>query len=145
MQLFPRWRRIPAFDQGSVNLQAANDYFARLKNSGRLEKLIERYYGHLEDFDYVGTRTYIRHIETRLPKYRAMFEDAAREFGVDWHLLAAMAYQESHWNPDAISPTGVRGIMMLTNSTASELGVEERTDPVQSIRGGALYLSKMLT
>lgn len=124
--------------------QAANDYFARTKKSGKLEKLIERYYGHLEDFDYVGTRTYIEHIQTRLPKYRAMFEYAAREFGVDWHLLAAMAYQESHWNPNAVSPTGVRGIMMLTNTTATEMGVEERTDPVQSIRGGALYLSKML-
>jgi len=131
------------FKDGSL-YQAANAYFARLEKSGRLGQLIERYYGHLEDFDYVGTRTYIQHIRTRLPKFRATFEYAAREFGVDWHLLAAMAYQESHWNPNAVSPTGVRGIMMLTNATASELGVEERTDPVQSIRGGALYLSKML-
>jgi membrane-bound lytic murein transglycosylase F len=124
-------------------LQAANAYFERIEKSGRLARLIERYYGHLEDFDYVGTRTYMLHIRQRLPEYRAMFEYAASEFGVDWRLLAAMAYQESHWNPDAVSPTGVRGIMMLTNTTASELGVETRTDPVQSIRGGALYLSRL--
>jgi len=124
--------------------RAASDYFNRLKQSGRMDRLIERYYGHLEDFDYVGTRTYMRHIRQRLPEYRAMFEYAAREFNIDWRLLAATAYQESHWDPDAVSPTGVRGIMMLTEATALELGVDKRTDPVQSIRGGALYMRQML-
>ncbi len=124
--------------------QAANAYFADLETSGRLAQLIDRYYGHLEDFDYVGTRTYMRHIQQRLPEYRAMFEYSGQEFGVDWRMLAAMAYQESHWDPDAVSPTGVRGLMMLTTATASELGVEQRADPVQSIRGGALYFSRLL-
>lgn len=123
---------------------AACDYFKGLKEDGRLALLKERYYGHLDDFDYVGTRTYIRHIRNRLPKYRATFEDAAKEFGIDWRLLAAAAYQESHWNPDAVSPTGVRGIMMLTEATASYLGVSERTDPEQSIRGGAQYVNILL-
>lgn len=133
----------PKFRDGSLH-QAASEYFEGLKKSGRLEQLIERYYGHLEDFDYVGTRTYMRHIKTRLPEYRALFEYSAKEFGLDWRLLAATAYQESHWDPKAVSPTGVRGIMMLTKLTAGEVGVEKRTDPVQSIRGGALYLSKLV-
>jgi membrane-bound lytic murein transglycosylase F len=132
----------PKFKDDSL-YQAANAYFERLEKNGRLAQLIERYYGHLGDFDYVGTRTYMLHMQARLPKYRAMFEYAAREFDLDWRLLAAMAYQESHWDPEAVSPTGVRGMMMLTKITASELGVEKRTDPVQSIRGGALYLSKL--
>lgn len=133
----------PKFKDDSL-YQAASDYFRRLKESGRLEQLIERYYGHLQDFDYVGTRTYMRHMRTRLPEYRKLFEYSAREFGLDWRLLAATAYQESHWDPAAVSPTGVRGMMMLTKVTASELGVQERADPVQSIRGGALYLSRMI-
>lgn len=132
----------PKFKDDSLH-QAANAYFNRLEKSGRLAQLIERYYGHLEDFDYVGTRTYMLHLRQRLPEFRAMFEYSASEFGVDWRLLAAMAYQESHWDPQAVSPTGVRGIMMLTKATASDLGVEKRTDPVQSIRGGALYLSTL--
>lgn len=134
---FPRSR------DGSLH-QAANTYLAGIGASGRLAQLIDRYYGHLEDFDYVGTRTYIRHIQQRLPEYRAMFEYSGREFGVDWRLLAAMAYQESHWDPTAVSPTGVRGLMMLTAATASEIGVEQRSDPVQSIRGGSLYFSRLL-
>ena len=54
-----------------------------------------------------------------------------------------MGYQESHWNPDAVSPTGVRGIMMLTEATARQLGVEDRVDPRQSIFGGARYLRRI--
>jgi membrane-bound lytic murein transglycosylase F len=122
---------------------AACDYITRIKASGELAQLIERYYGHLKKFDYVDTVTYLRHIDTLLPTYRKVFEYAAKEFKLDWRLLAATAYQESHWNPKAVSPTGVRGLMMLTSKTAEELGVKKRTDPVQSIRGGALYLSQL--
>ncbi len=123
--------------------QAASDYITRIQSSGELAQLIDRYYGHLKKFDYVDTVTYLRHIETLLPKYRKVFEYAAEEFKLDWRLLAATAYQESHWNPRAVSPTGVRGLMMLTTKTAREIGVDKRTDPVQSIRGGALYLSQL--
>jgi membrane-bound lytic murein transglycosylase F len=62
---------------------------------------------------------------------------------MDWHLLAAVAYQESHWNPKAKSPTGVRGLMMLTLSTAKEMNVENRLDAAQSLKGGAAYLLKL--
>jgi len=125
-------------------LDAAREYFDRVGADGRLAELMERYYGHTDRFDYVGTRTYLRHIDARLPRYREYFEAAAAEYGFDWRLLAAMGYQESHWNPRAVSPTGVRGIMMLTNSTAEAMGVADREDPVESIRGGARYLRRIL-
>ena len=80
----------------------------------------------------------------RLPNYRKYFQQAALEYGIDWRLLAAMGYQESHWNHLAISPTGVRGIMMLTKSTAGEVGINDRTDPEQSIAGGALYFHQRI-
>lgn len=119
---------------------AAKHFFNKLKDNGELTQLMDRYYGHVEDFDYVGTRTYLRHIEKRLPRYQSLFEQAANDHQMDWRLLAAMGYQESHWNPRAKSPTGVRGIMMLTRTTARQLGIENRLDPENSIRGGAAYL-----
>ena len=128
----------PKFRDESL-YQAASDYFNELEKSGQLAKLLERHYGHLDRFDYVETRKYQRHIAERLPRYQRLFEYSAEETGLDWRLLAAIAYQESHWNPKAVSPTGVKGIMMLTRDTANQLGVEKRTDPVQSIRGGAFY------
>lgn len=119
-------------------------FFKKIKENGELTHLIERNYGHVEDFDYVGTKIFMRHIETRLPAYQAFFEEAAAEHGLDWRLIAAMGYQESHWDPDAVSPTGVRGIMMLTLKTAKDMGIKNRLDPESSISGGARYFKKTL-
>jgi membrane-bound lytic murein transglycosylase F len=125
-------------------VREAEKYFAAIRERGQLNQLIERYYGHIREFDYVGTRRYQAHIQQRLPEYRALFQSAAESVGMDWRLLAAIGYQESHWNPDAVSPTGVRGIMMLTLAAAKDLDISNRLDPGESIHGGAEYLSRML-
>jgi len=116
-------------------------FFSQLHRSDELERLLERHYGHLdtEHFDYVDTNLFYRHAKERLPTYRHYFQQIAKDSGMDWRLLAAIGYQESRWNPNAVSRTGVRGIMMLTKSTAEEMGVENRTDPLQSIEGGTKY------
>lgn len=100
-----------------------------------------RYYAYIDDFDFVDLRALNRRIEQRLPKYIDAFRQAEADTGISADLLAALSYQESHWDPKARSPTGVRGIMMLTLSTARELGVNSRLDPFQSIEGGARYLA----
>ena len=79
----------------------------------------------------------------KLPVYQPSFIKQAKNYNHDWQLLVAMGYQESHLNADAVSPTGVRGLMMLTNSTAKAMGVSNRVDPMQSIGGGARYLEEM--
>lgn len=79
----------------------------------------------------------------RLPNYKSSFQEQASTYNHDWQLLVAMGYQESHLNANAVSPTGVQGIMMLTNSTAKAMGVSNRVDPTQSISGGARYLEQM--
>lgn len=121
-------------------LEAANNFLQDLQQSGILDRLVSRYFGHDDYLEYVGTRTFLAHLDSRLPRYTEMFKQAARETGFDWQLLAAVGYQESHWDPDAVSPTGVRGLMMLTHPTASEMGISDRRDPAQSIDGGARYL-----
>ena len=122
---------------------AAENFFNKIKNNGELKRLIALHYGHVRKYDYAGTPTYMRHIQGRLPTYQKAFYKAAEENQLDWRLLAAVAYQESHWNPQAVSPTGVRGIMMLTKVTAKQLGVRNRTDARQSIGGGARYVRAM--
>jgi len=118
-------------------------WFEEFNDSGKLKLLIERYYGFIEAFDYVDTRKFVKRIYSVLPAYQKHFKQAASKYNLDWTLLAAQSYQESHWRPKARSPTGVRGIMMLTLTTAEELGVESRLDPQQSIMGGAQYLSNI--
>ncbi len=128
-------------EDGHSLLKAADDYLIGTARSGMLAQINDRYYGHAEEFDYVGTRRFIRHFESRLPRYRGLFEDASGLSGVDWRLLAAIGYQESHWRAQAVSPTGVRGIMMLTLATAEFLDIEDRVDPESSIMGGARYFA----
>lgn len=133
---------LPQSDDDSL-LQEARDFFYKVRNNGGLAQLEERYYGHLDRLDYVGARTFTKHLENRLPSYRDTFVAAANAHDVDWRLLAAIGYQESHWRPNAVSPTGVRGLMMLTRNTASYLGVKNRVDPESSIWGGARYFTQL--
>ncbi len=128
--------------RGDGLLARADDFLLRSNRNGLLARVHDRYYGHTDEFDYVGTRSFIRHYESRLPKYREMFEEAGELWGVDWRLLAAIGYQESHWRPSAVSPTGVRGIMMLTQDTAEYLGIDNRVDPKNSIFGGAEFYAR---
>ena len=121
----------------------ANKFLAAYKESGHLAQLLKRHYEHASNYDYAGTNTYLGHVRYRLPRYQEMFELAGEVNELDWQLLAAIAYQESHWNPRAVSPTGVRGIMMLTNRTAKDLGVKDRTVPEQSIKGGSQYIREL--
>jgi len=118
---------------------AANQFIRKIKDNGLLAKLEERYFGQASHIDQVAANEFAKNIDTRLPIYISDIKRIAEEIGIDWQLLAAMSYQESGWDPLATSPTGVRGMMMLTRPTAKELGVTDRLDIEQSLRGGAAY------
>ncbi len=120
------------------------NWLGEFQKSGRLELLRNKYYAHVEIFDYFDVAVYHKRIRTRLPLYREWLQQAGKKYRIPWTLLAAQGYQESHWDQEARSPTGVRGIMMLTQRTAESLGVSDRTDPYQSIVGGAKYLARMI-
>lgn len=118
-------------------------FFDKIKKNGKLDHLIDRYYGNIDNFSHASRRMFFCYFKQRLPLYQKTFEQAAQANNLDWRLLASIGYQESIWDPQAVSPTGVRGIMMLTRRTAKQLGVKQRTNPTQSILGGARYFAKM--
>lgn len=115
------------------------EFFARIQRNGTLKRLHDRYYGHVERLETADVSTFLEKMNTVLPRYRALFQEAQELTGIDWRLLAALGYQESKWEPLATSPTGVRGIMMLTEDTADLMGVTDRLDPKQSIIAGSKY------
>jgi membrane-bound lytic murein transglycosylase F len=124
-------------------LNRLSAYFTALSADGQLAAILDRYYGNIRRFEYVEARDFIEHVNLRLPQYRQWFKDAATTVGMDWRLLSAIGYQESQWSPQATSPTGVRGLMMLTEDTARTLGIADRLDPQASIGGGAQYFVMM--
>ncbi len=130
-------------DDDNTLSAAMLDFFNNINEDGTLARLEEKYLGHGDDFDYVDTRSFLRAVDNVLPDLQPLFEKYASE--IDWKLLAAISYQESHWDPQATSPTGVRGLMMLTKNTAQSLGLSDRTDAEQSISGGMRYIQDMMT
>jgi len=125
-------------------VQVMREFFHAADQAGIIATVQQRHFDHLETFEPVGTFTFLRQVRERLPPLRLMFEQAGAAYDLDWRLLAAVGYQESHWDPDAVSRTGVRGIMMLTQRTARQVGIEDRLDPAQSIEGGARYLRSII-
>ena len=114
------------------------------KDDGTLRRLDDRYFGHIKRLDTRDFQTFLEHVRGRLPNFLHAFQEAQEITGIDWRLLAALAYQESKWDPLATSPTGVRGIMMITEETADRLGVANRLDAHESILAGAEYLAQLM-
>ncbi|MGR9053144.1 MAG: membrane-bound lytic murein transglycosylase MltF [Gammaproteobacteria bacterium] len=134
-----------ALPQNSPKLKHyLEEWFARIKSDSTFMAINERYFGYTEIFDYYDTLVFLQRVKKRLPRYKAFFKQVAATYKIPWTLLATQAYQESQWDPMAESPTGVQGLMMLTQDTAKALGVTNRLNPRQSIIGGAKYLQRLL-
>ena len=136
------WMLAPHRD--ATLLESLNRFLVLDSTKQLITQLKEKYLNRSNPLNFYDTLTFKKDVENRLPKLEQYFLMAEQETDLDWQLLAAIGYQESHWNPKAVSPTGVKGIMMLTNAAAKEVGVTDRTDPQQSIIGGAKYLISVL-
>lgn len=121
----------------------AEIFFALEETQTLISEALETYYGHIGELNVSDSLVFMKRLDTRLPKWRDELQKAAMETELDWQLLAAISYQESHWNPRAVSPTGVKGFMMLTLPTAKDVGVTNRLDAIQSIHGGAKYFKSI--
>ena len=125
-------------------LAKADAFFKKIKNNGTLRNLIDRYHGNAKRLNQLDIKTFLMNSNKLLPKYKHLFKQAQEITGIDWRLLAAISYQESHWDTFNTSPTNVRGLMMLTEATADRMGVTDRLDPKQSIPAGAKYINLMV-
>ena len=131
-------------DDGSI-LADINAFFEREDTREFISSLKDKYYSKnsISSYIFIGSRLFISDMITKLPKYESLFKKASEDNNLDWKLLASISYQESKWNNDAVSPTGVRGVMMLTQNTAKMLNVN-RLKPNESIIGAARYFSALL-
>src|SRR6185312_14874040 len=134
------WAIAPGYPELRIALDA---FFARLRKDGTLARLAERYFGDARQVQRIDAGVFQERIRKALPEWRKTFIDAQTKSGVEWRLLAAIAYQESQWDPDATSETGVRGLMQLTEDTARALGVADRLDPKAATIGAAKYLADL--
>ena len=118
----------------------AHKFFKKINKDGNLNRLLDKYYGHIQRLGQDDVKKFLRSTHELLPDLRSYFFEAEEKTNIDWRLIAALAYQESHWDRMATSSTNVRGIMMLTEDTAKRMEVTDRLDARQSILAGARYL-----
>jgi membrane-bound lytic murein transglycosylase F len=119
---------------------ALDEFFDRLRRDGTLARYAERYFAAPREVERIDASVLRERIRTMLPQLRYAFQQAQAVSGIEWRLLAAIAYQESQWDPDATSETGVRGLMQLTEDTARRLGLDDRLDARLSVHAAARYL-----
>ncbi|MEQ8548509.1 MAG: transporter substrate-binding domain-containing protein [Cyclobacteriaceae bacterium] len=77
----------------------------------------------------------------RISEYDEAIKNYAKKINWDWRLLAAQIYQESRFDPSAKSWAGAEGLMQMMPKTAKSLGINNFTNPTESIRGGSEYLN----
>ncbi len=128
---------------GHKLLERVNKFFNTIKKNGKFAEIYNKYYAHIDLFDYVDLRTYHRRLISRLPLYSSIIQKAAKKHDLDWRLIASQIYQESHFNPEAISYAEAHGLMQLSKSTAESLGVEDIFDPEQNINAGVQHLRNL--
>jgi membrane-bound lytic murein transglycosylase F len=133
-----------AIAPGYPELRDALDRFiAKLRRDGTLDRLADRYFTDARQVERIDAGVFQERIRKTLPTWRKTFLEAQAKSGVEWRLLAAVAYQESQWDPEATSETGVRGLMQLTEDTARALGVADRLDPRAAAVGAARNLADL--
>lgn len=125
---------------GEHRLKQVQAFFKAIEKDGTLRNLLDRYYGHTKRLKQMDVATFLGKSRTLLPQYIRLFKGAQEVTDIDWRLLAALSYQESHWDNYSTSPTNVRGLMMLTEQTSNMMNVTNRLDPKQSIMAGAKFL-----
>lgn len=125
-------------------INAMNRFLIQARNNRTIKSIHNRYFGDGKDIEYLDVRRFHNRLRSRLPRYQEIIEFEAKQSNMDWRLIAAIMYQESHFNPFAVSYTGVRGLMQVTQTTAAEMGIQDRLDPRQNIRAGTKYVRRLM-
>ncbi|HEU4597061.1 MAG TPA: transporter substrate-binding domain-containing protein [Pyrinomonadaceae bacterium] len=117
-----------------------NAWIEEKKNGPHFDRLYKKYFvdrrGHLERV----TSEYLTSTTGKLCRFDDLLKQHAAALNWDWRLLAAQAYQESRFEPDARSWAGAGGLLQLMPRTAREFGVRDAFDPADNVQGAVKFL-----
>jgi membrane-bound lytic murein transglycosylase F len=120
-----------------------DSWYHKASRSGEFSNIESRFEISIKTLGPYEIKALFKGILRDLPQYRSAFKEIGNQINMPWPLIAAVAFQESRWNHEATSYTGVKGLMQLTLQTAEHMGISDREDPFQSIWGGARYLKHL--
>ena len=120
-----------------------NERLAAAKKEVPYYVIYNKYFKNSKDFRKRVKSDFYSIKSQKISVYDELIKEKAAEISWDWRLLASLIYQESRFNPKAESWAGARGLMQLMPATARELGVQDRSNPAQSLEGGSTYLDRL--
>ena len=121
-------------------LEATNDWIRKMKKTADYYVIYRKYFNNPRKSVIRATSEYSSISGSKLSPYDDLIKSASEELEWDWLLLASQVYQESKFNPEAVSWAGARGLMQLMPPTAEQYKVTDPFNPVQNIRGGTTHL-----
>lgn len=127
----------------SPQLRAALDEWIQANQTLLSGPLYSRYFEDERGYRERLASPYLTSETGHLSQYDNILQRYASSINWDWRLLASQAYQESRFRPTAKSWVGAVGLLQLMPSTAKGLGVRNRTDPEQNVRGAVKFLADL--
>lgn len=125
-------------------LAKINEWLVTYKKKTDYYVIYNKYYKNKKDFKRRVNSDFYSLKQNKISKYDELIKREAGTIGWDWRLLASQVYQESQFNPSAVSWAGAVGLMQMMPATAQEFGVKWRSNPEQSLAGGVRYLNYLL-
>jgi len=132
-----------AMRQNSPELKRALDRFVRNTYRGVEYNILKRRYfdtRRVQRSDKIA----VKEGDKTLSPFDDIIKKYATQYGLDWRLLAALAYQESRFKPNAKSWVGALGLFQVMPSTGAEMGFHRLRDVEQSTHAGVRYLAKLI-
>ncbi|HKL34070.1 MAG TPA: transporter substrate-binding domain-containing protein [Tangfeifania sp.] len=124
-------------------LAEVNDWLAEMKDEVDYYVIYNKYFKNRRNFRKRIQSDFYSLTNNSISQYDELIKENAETVGWDWRLVASQIYQESRFDPKANSWAGAGGLMQIMPAVAEELGVENRMNPEQSIRGGTKFLKRL--
>jgi len=123
--------------------KALNAWIKDMRNKVDYYVIYDRYFENKRDFRARIESDFFSQAGGKISRYDTLVKRFADTLNWDWRFLSSLIYQESQFDPNARSWAKARGLMQLMPATARELGVRNRRDPLQNLRGGTAYLEEL--
>ena len=124
-------------------LAAVNNWLNEMKDNVDYYVIYNKYFKNRRNFRQRIQSDFYSLTNNSISRYDEIIKKYADSINWDWRLLASQIYQESGFDPTASSWAGAGGLMQIMPSMAEDLGVENRSNPEQSIRGGTKFLDRL--
>ncbi|MEA2042711.1 MAG: transporter substrate-binding domain-containing protein [Bacteroidota bacterium] len=124
-------------------LAAINQWGVDIKKTVGYYVIYNRYFKKEHKFKVRIKSDFFSLNDNKISQYDELIQRYSKKINWDWRLVASLIYQESQFNPLAKSWAGAKGLMQVMPATAKGLGITNRNNPEDNIRGGTKYLKKL--